>query len=151
MPGATRRMYPARTNSRWLGSSASAGSSRRVRRNRVDMRRAGVDTGSPLVRVTTGPGTGAPDTVRISAGGRRTHANCLNVMLLPHRSHQDRGEAPDIGEPDPRIGGPGRRVEVIDIERDHRRDLGPDLLDNRGHGGRSESLATPCLLYTSPS
>src|SRR5512142_1289885 len=32
MPGAARRMYPARTRRRWLGTSASAGSSRRVRR-----------------------------------------------------------------------------------------------------------------------
>src|SRR6185312_12618469 len=31
-------MYPARTNSRWLRISASAGSSRRVRTNKVDMR-----------------------------------------------------------------------------------------------------------------
>src|SRR3954464_12584129 len=37
-PGAARRMYPPRTSSRWLGTSASAGSSRRVRRNKVDMR-----------------------------------------------------------------------------------------------------------------
>src|SRR3954453_5950851 len=32
-------MYPARTSSRWLGTSASAGSSRRVRTNRLDIRR----------------------------------------------------------------------------------------------------------------
>ena len=38
MPGALRRMYPARTSSRWLGTSASAGSSRRVRRNSEDIR-----------------------------------------------------------------------------------------------------------------
>src|SRR6478752_10268655 len=38
MPGAARRTYPARTSSRWLGTSASAGSSRRVRRNSVDKR-----------------------------------------------------------------------------------------------------------------
>ena len=38
MPGATRRTYPARTKSRWLGTSASAGSSRNVRRKRVDIR-----------------------------------------------------------------------------------------------------------------
>src|SRR5690349_7998355 len=38
MPGAARRMYPARTRSLWLGTSASAGSSRRVRRNRDDIR-----------------------------------------------------------------------------------------------------------------
>src|SRR5829696_3836589 len=37
-PGAARRMYPPRATSRWLGTSASAGSSRRVRRNRVDIR-----------------------------------------------------------------------------------------------------------------
>src|SRR3954471_8555747 len=35
-------MYPARTSSRWLGTSASAGSSRRVRRNRVDIRNSTV-------------------------------------------------------------------------------------------------------------
>src|SRR6476469_9030835 len=40
MPGLTRRMYPARTSSWWLGTSASAGFSRRVRRNRDDMRMA---------------------------------------------------------------------------------------------------------------
>src|SRR5262245_45658327 len=38
MPGAARRMYPARTSSLWLGTSASAGSSRRVRRNSLDIR-----------------------------------------------------------------------------------------------------------------
>src|SRR6478609_10758835 len=38
MPGATRRTYPARISSLWLGTSASAGSSRRVRRNNSDMR-----------------------------------------------------------------------------------------------------------------
>ena len=37
-PGAARRMYPARTSSLWLVTSASAGSSRRVRTNSVDMR-----------------------------------------------------------------------------------------------------------------
>src|SRR5665647_2751794 len=94
-------------------------------------------------RVTSGPGTNAPDIVRISAGDRRTHANCLDGTLLPHRSHQDRGEAPDVGEPGPGVGGTRRRVEVIDVKRDHRGDLGPDLLDDRGHGGRRQSLATP--------
>ena len=38
MPGATRRTYPARTSRRWLGTSASAGSSRSVRRNSDDIR-----------------------------------------------------------------------------------------------------------------
>ena len=33
-------MYPARTSSWWLGTSASAGFSRRVRRNREDIRMA---------------------------------------------------------------------------------------------------------------
>ncbi len=37
-PGAARRMYPARTSRRWLATSASAGSSRSVRTNRVDIR-----------------------------------------------------------------------------------------------------------------
>src|SRR6478609_6177997 len=37
MPGATRLTYPARTSSRWLGTSASAGSSRSVRRKRLDI------------------------------------------------------------------------------------------------------------------
>src|SRR5690349_21240457 len=37
-PGATGRTYPARTSSLWLGTSASAGSSRRVRRNNSDIR-----------------------------------------------------------------------------------------------------------------
>src|SRR3954462_14444856 len=41
MPGAARRMYPARTSSLWEATSASAGSSRRVRRNSVDMRSMG--------------------------------------------------------------------------------------------------------------
>ena len=39
MPGAARRMYPARTSSRWLGTSASAGSSLSVRTNRLDIRK----------------------------------------------------------------------------------------------------------------
>ncbi len=37
-PGATGRMYPARISSLWLATSASAGSSRRVRRNSSDIR-----------------------------------------------------------------------------------------------------------------
>src|SRR5919112_3279504 len=38
MPGAARRMYPARISQRWLGTSASAGSSRSVRTNSSDIR-----------------------------------------------------------------------------------------------------------------
>src|SRR3954447_4631444 len=48
MPGAARRIYPARTSKRWLGTSASAGSSRNVRRNRLDIRR--IIWGSPRKR-----------------------------------------------------------------------------------------------------
>src|SRR5947208_16527916 len=55
MPGAARRMYPARTNSLWLGTSASAGSSRRVRRNRDDIRNNTVTL--PWSRIQA---TGAP-------------------------------------------------------------------------------------------
>src|SRR5919206_1972809 len=38
MPAATLRMYPARTRSRWLSTSASDGSCRRVRRKSRDIR-----------------------------------------------------------------------------------------------------------------
>src|SRR5665647_3752639 len=100
-------MYPARTSSLWLGSSASAGSSRRVRRNRVDMRRAGVDTGSPLVGALQ---------ARAGSTGQRED---IGTRLTPSRQfppglHQDGGEAPDLREPDSRVGGPRRGVEVID-------------------------------------
>lgn len=44
MPGAARRMYPARTSQVWLGTSASAGSSLSVRTNSWDIREI---TGSP--------------------------------------------------------------------------------------------------------
>jgi hypothetical protein len=40
MPAETRRMYPARTNRRWLSTSASAGSSRNVRKKSCDIRMA---------------------------------------------------------------------------------------------------------------
>src|SRR5690348_11860769 len=53
MPGATRRMYPARTNSLWLATSASAGSSLSVRTNRDDIRR--IMGGRLLARATHSP------------------------------------------------------------------------------------------------
>src|SRR3954452_1231484 len=55
MPGAALRMYPARTSSLWLGTSASAGSSRRVRRNRDDIRNNTVNLLWSSVQATGAP------------------------------------------------------------------------------------------------
>src|SRR6476661_971106 len=51
MPGATRRMYPARTRRRWLGTSASAGSSRSVRRKKVDIRSTRLRLGGGVIEL----------------------------------------------------------------------------------------------------
>src|SRR6185312_12034557 len=56
MPGAARRTYPARTSNRWLGTSASAGSSRRVRRNSVDKRVITAGLLGSALHVQTGAG-----------------------------------------------------------------------------------------------
>ena len=56
MPGAARRMYPARTSRRWLGTSASAGSSRSVRRNRDDIRNNTVNLPWSRIQATGAPG-----------------------------------------------------------------------------------------------
>src|SRR4051794_33719142 len=48
MPEATRRTYPPRTSSLWLGTSAAARAARRVRRNNDDMRRTEPATGETV-------------------------------------------------------------------------------------------------------
>src|SRR5665647_3872003 len=81
MPGAARRMYPARTRSLWLGSSASAGSSRRVRTNRVDIR---MSMGVSLLS-TPGPPTRRPDRARWTRArsGRRVGGPGMLSRLTP--------------------------------------------------------------------
>src|SRR5674476_1623825 len=51
MPGAARRMEPARTSQRWLGTSASAGSSRNVRTNSCDIFWTATDTPGEANRI----------------------------------------------------------------------------------------------------
>ena len=73
-------MYPARTSSRWLATSASAGSSRRVRRNSLESRRT---TGYLSV---SGKVRGNSNWSRRTRGNRGTKA--LGTDPLPARTRK---------------------------------------------------------------
>ncbi|MGZ4491644.1 MAG: ATP-binding protein [Nocardioidaceae bacterium] len=88
-------MYPARTSSRWLGTSASAGSSRSVRTNRVDIR---MTRGLPAdVRAECAVSWGAVMRRRLPSEAFRPHtsftagAGSLVVMCLGSRNYLGSG------------------------------------------------------------
>src|SRR5512138_1915614 len=83
-------MYPARTSRRWLGTSASAGSSRRVRRNRVDIRSS---TATPRV------GTGPEDIRRSGTGSRRFSSSGSSPQRGAHHGVRPGGRRePETGQ-----------------------------------------------------
>src|SRR3954468_10536344 len=106
MPGAARRTYPARTRSLWLATSASAGSSRSVRTNRVDIRSGTVSGMEVLHRAIMlaeqGTGAGVDDRIGQLLAG------------VPLQEEGGRGAAPAVWHTVgvPRLGIP--RIKVTD-------------------------------------
>src|SRR5450759_3513266 len=101
MPGAARRMYPARTRSRWLATSASTGSSRRVRTNKVDIR----SSMGPAYRDREGSRSSSHGP---QVAGRRHESSPLE---------EHRREGPDLAEPDGLVRGEGAQVVAVDVQR----------------------------------
>src|SRR3954465_10543547 len=124
MPGAVRRMYPARTSRRCDGTSASAGSSRRVRRNSCDIR---VTMRARLLRLSA---------TFSALFGRH---NAENVALKG--SEQHRHERAAGREADMFVGAPSRLVEVVDVKTHDRCDLPAAGLDAGPHPGDAQTLA----------
>src|SRR6185312_2662118 len=132
MPGATRRTKPARTSSLWLGTSASAGSSRRVRRNSDDMRE--------ITAGLLGGGDGRTDT-----RGYPPERRASNALTDPARmeggSEQNRGEFGDLAEAHPVVGRARRGVEIVDVQRHQRGEVAQRVLDHRRHPALGDALA----------
>src|SRR3954466_1501188 len=99
MPGAVRRMYPARTSRRCDGTSASAGSSRRVRRNSCDIR---VTMPVRLLRLSA---------TFSALFGRHNAGN-----LALNGSEQHRHKRAGSSEADVFVGPASRLVEVVDVK-----------------------------------
>src|SRR3982751_4970787 len=106
-------MYPARTSNRWLRTSASAGSSRRVRTNKVDMRNiraAYVADGDRLNRITGSRPFGraqldvaeadlaGPDLARHGDAERDASVLVGRVAVAAHEQVVE--VQPDLGAPD---------------------------------------------------
>lgn len=56
-------------------------------------------------------------------------------------SEEDARESADLAEADTAVRGAGGGVEVVDVEGDHRGDVGEGVAQDRGHAGDGEALA----------
>src|SRR4051794_31490259 len=131
IPGAWRRMYPARTSSLWLRNSASAGSSRRVRRNRRLIRVTTADESTErALRASGEPAVGSVPLVdpaelvaQVLAGSRcRVHAEDDHAAAVPRVEVDHRlREVVEGVEPGHEHADVPRRDELRDVPKLHRR------------------------------
>src|SRR3954468_7954518 len=127
MPGAARRTYPARTRSLWLATSASAGSSRSVRTNSVDIRSGTVlgmeDLHRAIMLAEQGTGAGVDDRIE----------QLLAAMTLQEKVAMSAGSDVWHTVGVPRLGIP--RIKVSD---------GPSGARGETYAGGSTSASFPC-------
>ena len=141
-------MYPARTSSRWLGTSASAGSSRRVRRNRVDIRSSTgrVSQAGGEALPPAGPGRRRASVVRAVAAAVRgrtsRHPACRSSDPCRPRSRPEESSA---GPATSRPSRPpdGRRTSPEDDVDAAGAESSPDAAGRRRAAPRRRTAATP--------